>query len=528
MDNLEMFTQIGSDSDQFCFDVIGVGALNLDYIANASALASGYGSSLTSRISELVMESGAQLQWGTEETVDEHVIYAALEEVNAVSLDAWLGGSAFNAVYALAQMGLGLRLGYVGTAGRVPVQGLSSIQQFEKNAVDTRLVFRDEEHICGVCFSFVEGGERTMLTHAGANSYVADYLEREFDEIVAYLGSSRVVHVTSFLDSRTPPMLLKVLRAVKMHSPDTLISFDPGHVWSSSPTEDIRQIMGLSDYLLANYREFKSLGGGGESSSDEKTAANILRNLESDQATVVVKRSIGVSAFRWDGDEIAKDFYSQIPLDEDEIEDATGAGDVFAAGLLAVVASDRLQIELGSLLGISLARHKLGYVGSHGHSELAGVTRDFIRSLDAERRRQTLPQGVFIAHGHDQQWLAVKFFIEELFDLPVFSFESDVWYSRQVTEALSDYLGRCSFAVCVLTAEDLTDEGHWTARQNVVHELGLFEGKYGSERVMLLIEEGCEFDQGNTLNGIRFPHNGIDRTFWRLRRMLQLKDTTGL
>jgi sugar/nucleoside kinase (ribokinase family) len=66
------------------------------------------------------------------------------------------------------------------------------------------------------------------------------------------------------------------------------------------------------------------------------------------------------------------------PLSAADIRDPTGAGDVFAAGLLAVLASDPADLRLGSRLGIELARHKLRYVGVQRHAELAEVAAAFL------------------------------------------------------------------------------------------------------------------------------------------------------
>jgi sugar/nucleoside kinase (ribokinase family) len=50
---------------------------------------------------------------------------------------------------------------------------------------------------------------------------------------------------------------------------------------------------------------------------------------------------------------------SQRPLAEAEIGDATGAGDVFAAGLLIELARDRARLRAGCELGLRMARRKL-------------------------------------------------------------------------------------------------------------------------------------------------------------------------
>jgi sugar/nucleoside kinase (ribokinase family) len=514
---------VAASQGGFALDVVGVGALNLDYLSHSDA-AVGVDDvwvPLSTRIAELIDDGRPAPDWGTEAAVDETTVYAALEAANPSALQTSLGGSAYNAIYALAQMHLDLRLGYVGVAGRVPGPGLSAVQQFETLGVDHSFVFRDDDHLCGVCFAYTENGERTLLTHAGANAAMADHIESAFDELVAYLATARVVHVTSFLDDRTPSRLLAVLEAVKQASPATLISFDPGHVWSHQPTPEIEAMVALSDFLLLNHREFQELGRCTEQDTDEVVAARLLDRLANDRGVVIVKRRSGIHAWRREESKILDDFYPQVVLADDEIEDATGAGDVFAAGLLAVLTADRLQIELGSLLGMTLARHKLRYVGSHGHNQLAGIAQNFIRTLDAARRTASQPAGVFVAHGRSPQWLAVKAFVEQRFGVPVYSFESHSWGSRPVTEALTEYLHRCSFAVCVLTAEDVTGDGHLVARQNVIHEIGLFQGHRGMDRVLVLVEEGCDSVPAAAAYSAVFPRNAIQQAFWPLDRALQ-------
>lgn len=521
---------LGAESERSAckLDVVGIGALNLDYIADSTALAESPAQSLVPRLYHLAEQAGVSLEWGTERLVAGDTIQAAIEIASPAQLHAVLGGSAFNAIRAIAQTQVGLRLGYVGVAGRVPVTGLSTVEAFKDLGIDHQFVRQARDHLCGICLSFTEGGDRTLLTHAGANDQMADYLDQDFAEIVAYLASARIVHVTSFLDSSTAEWLLAVLREVRTQNPSTLICFDPGHMWSVEPSPEVEELIRLSDYLLVNNREFCELGGQHPDEPDESVAARLLARFEREQGRVVVKRATGIHCYRRENGSVAGDFYPQAPLSTEDIEDTTGAGDVFAAGLLIVLACDRLQVELGALLGMRLARHKLRYVGSAGDAAFAEVARDFVAELDAERRSDGQAKGVFIGHGANPEWLAVQRFIEDRFSLPVYSFESASWSSRPVTDALADYLDRCSFAICILTAEDFTGDGKRLARQNVVHEVGLFQGRHGFDRVLVLAEDGCDFvPRAAEPYTIRFPRNGISRALYRVGETLRKANCLG-
>ena len=68
-----------------------------------------------------------------------------------------------------------------------------------------------------------------------------------------------------------------------------------------------------------------------------------------------------------------------------------------------------------------------------------------------------------------------------------------------------------------MTAEDATAEGDVRARQNVVHEIGLFQGRLGFTRGIVLFEEGAEeFSNINGIDQIRFKKDNI-RDFRRRR-----------
>jgi predicted nucleotide-binding protein len=71
-----------------------------------------------------------------------------------------------------------------------------------------------------------------------------------------------------------------------------------------------------------------------------------------------------------------------------------------------------------------------------------------------------------------------------------------------------------SFALLVHTAEDEQADGSMRARENVVHETGLFQGRLGFERAIVLREDGCaDFSNISGLQEIRFHEGNIRETF---------------
>jgi predicted nucleotide-binding protein len=83
-------------------------------------------------------------------------------------------------------------------------------------------------------------------------------------------------------------------------------------------------------------------------------------------------------------------------------------------------------------------------------------------------------------------------------------------------------IARASFAFLVLTAEDEQADGSLHARENVIHEAGLFQEKLGFRRAIVPLEEGCnEFTNIYGLGQIRFPKGNIDATFEEIRRVLE-------
>ena len=124
------------------------------------------------------------------------------------------------------------------------------------------------------------------------------------------------------------------------------------------------------------------------------------------------------------------------------------------------------------------------------------------------------PVTIFIGHGHNPQWRDLKDHLHEQHGFEVVAYEIGPRAGLSVKEVLKDMLNKSSFALLVLTGEDLHIDGDMHARENVIHEIGLFQGSLGFSRAIAIIEEGVkEFSNILGINQIRFSKNNIRETF---------------
>lgn len=101
---------------------------------------------------------------------------------------------------------------------------------------------------------------------------------------------------------------------------------------------------------------------------------------------------------------------------------------------------------------------------------------------------------VFITHGHNEvAKLKIKdYLLTRLSHEPVILGEQPGRQGLTIIEALEKFSEGCEFAVILLTTDDLTKDGGQRARQNVIHEVGFFQGRLGRSKVVLIVEKGVE------------------------------------
>ena len=138
-----------------------------------------------------------------------------------------------------------------------------------------------------------------------------------------------------------------------------------------------------------------------------------------------------------------------------------------------------------------------------------------------EQSKQTRPC-IFIGHGRNSVWARVKSHIEDDLNLAVVTYEAESRTGESIVPVLEMMLDQATFAVIVLTAEDETAEGSLRPRLNVVHEAGLFQGRLGFKRAVLLVQQGVEtFSNVDGLQHIPFTGGSVEQSFYELGRALR-------
>lgn len=234
-------------------------------------------------------------------------------QVEKLIEDATLAIGSSSVITACGAARLGLRVAFVGVCGD-DLWGRFMLEEMQKRGVDTSAVMVDPHQSTGLTVILNKGGDRAMLTFAGAIGAL-----RAEDISDALLGRARHLHVASYFlqDSLRPglPALFRRARALGLStSLDT--NYDPSEQWTG-----FDNLLAVTNILLPNETEARSL----------TAAANI------DEAADRLRSRVEVTAIKLGADGALGVTAAQtvrvasIPV---RVVDTVGAGDSFNAGFL--------------------------------------------------------------------------------------------------------------------------------------------------------------------------------------------------
>jgi predicted nucleotide-binding protein len=165
---------------------------------------------------------------------------------------------------------------------------------------------------------------------------------------------------------------------------------------------------------------------------------------------------------------------------------------------------------------ISDAKSKFIDIRGKTNQEAVSIVADHLSKLIPDSRK------VFIGHGRSQAWTILRDFFTNKLGISYEEFNSEPRAGYSTKEVLVSMLNRTKFAFLVMTGEDEHEDKKLHARENVIHEIGLFQGRLGFEKAIILYEQGCEeFSNITGITQIRFPKGNIRAAFEEVRDVLE-------
>jgi hypothetical protein len=189
--------------------------------------------------------------------------------------------------------------------------------------------------------------------------------------------------------------------------------------------------------------------------------------------------------------------------------------------LVKIYGKDAPQLASFPIVPSNLPEHLV-------HEELTrrlGHLQRFIVSLEELLSITQTPlsgKRIFIGHGRSPLWRELKDLIADRLGLPWDEFNREAVAGYSTVERLQAMMQQAAFALLVMTGEEEHADASIHARPNVIHEVGLFQGRLGLPRAIVLLEDGCsEFSNIIGLSQIRFPRGDIGARFEEVRRVLE-------
>lgn len=381
-------------------DVVGFGALNLDLIAEWDEIP-------PEERDEILQLVSLDRERTTEDL--NGFLRAVTPLARSGALRAERGGSAFNTVHALAAMRLGVNLGYVGVAAPPPRRLVALLGSADlplaREALDAAGI--DSGGVCdgqppgGLSLSVVHGPTRSLRTVY--DKRIVPALEARADELHVYLRRARHIHLTSLFGPGTEVFVANLVESVLDSPRRPSLSVDPGETWarSAGPSQNgaaVARLLELADLIFVNREELTCLTG----SDDEDGARALLERYSRGRETklLLLKSVTSARCFSLGGDGVIAHRSPQRVLPPPRIADSTGAGDVFAAGVLAGLFSDRGRTAAAMGLGLAASRRKIQFVGSEGYKDLDRV---ILGSPDPS------PGRLFLSHSFQDESLGRAF-----------------------------------------------------------------------------------------------------------------------
>jgi hypothetical protein len=144
----------------------------------------------------------------------------------------------------------------------------------------------------------------------------------------------------------------------------------------------------------------------------------------------------------------------------------------------------------------------------------------YVRSATIRKVRPPATS-IFVGHGRAVEWKELAVFLRSELACEVVEFNSDPTAGLFTGERILEMLDRSRFAFLVMTAEDEQADGSFQARQNVIHEIGLCQGRLGFHRSIVVKEDkAAAFSNIAGFTYIGFRRGALRDAFAEIARTL--------
>lgn len=269
--------------------------------------------------------------------VDEQTQMSVLDQMGGIPVTRCAGGSAANTIMGIVDFG-----GIAAYAAKTANDEIGTFCLQDMRKLGVRIEVPSVEGQTGTCVILItEDAERTMLTNLGVSSQLSEE-DIEEDEI----ARSKYIYIEGYLftGDSTKKAAMKAIELAKKHDVKVAFTVSDPFLIDLFRDEFWALIEGPVDLLFCNLEEARSLTGK-EDSIDcaheiHKHSENVAMTLGADGAIIM-----------HDG--------TAIPIEgvPTHAIDTTGAGDMFAAGLLYGITN-------------GLNWHDAGHLASHAASRV--------------------------------------------------------------------------------------------------------------------------------------------------------------
>jgi len=302
------------------FDVYGVGNALVDVQAKVSE--------------ELLEKLG--FQKGAMTLVDEETQHRVLNELEGASLSRCAGGSAANTVMGVADFG-----GEAAYAGKVGTDAIGEFFLQDMRKMGVAIEVPPATGQTGTCVVLItDDAQRTMLTHLGVSETIGpeDVAEEE-------IRKAKCVYIEGYLFAGESPRAaaLKAIELAKANDVQVAFTVSDAFLIQDFRDEFWGLIEGPVDLLFCNLEEARSLTG-------LKDPIDCAHEIHKHAPNVALTLGSNGSILMHEGD--------AIPIEGVSVDaiDTTGAGDMYAAGVLYGITCGLTWKQAGHVASHAAAR----------------------------------------------------------------------------------------------------------------------------------------------------------------------------